>query len=185
MEVRRRARDVAKRRDLEGAAEVEARRKILALRATEAEVEERRVGISRNLRVSRRAHVVVGEIGEERRCAVVAAPVRVAGRAITLLRVLEERKSALLLRRQPRLAGKVGVVLAVEAVKIRILDLELRDRRSESREGRGGVVERIRSEDLAEVRGVWRSAQPRDDVRGRGIGHFARVEEGQLRLLDE
>ena len=80
-----------------------------------------------------------------------------AGRAIALLRILEQREPAFLGRRQRGLAREEGVELAVEPVKVRVLDLVLRDRGGEARKGRIGVVERLRAEDFAKARRIRRA----------------------------
>ena len=106
-----------------------------------------------------------------------------AGGAIALVRILEQRETAFLGRRQHGLACEEGIELAVEAVKFRVLDLELRDRSGESRKSRIGIVERLGTEHLPEACRTRRARQARDHLCGRRIRHLARIEERLLRLL--
>ena len=104
--------DVAQRRRAEQAAILLAVAEVGAQRAAQAEVEIARIGVGRDVGIARHAERDQAVVGELRRRAVVAALADVAGGAVALGRVLEQRRARALLRRQRRLAGEVGVVLA-------------------------------------------------------------------------
>mmetsp|Transcript_10421 Transcript_10421/g.42388 ORF Transcript_10421/g.42388 Transcript_10421/m.42388 type:complete len:530 (+) Transcript_10421:1313-2902(+) len=172
-------RDVAQRRHLEGAAEFGARRQLGAVDLAEAEVEIGRVGRGGNLGVARHTQVVEGEVGEQRRRAVAAARARVAGRAIALGRVVEQRQPAQLGIVEPRLPGKECVVLAAEGRELgAVLELVALQGMAHREEGGIGVVEDVAAEGLAEVGGVAGSGQLVDDRAGVAVGHFMGGHEG-------
>jgi len=115
MEVGRAHRDVAQRRDLEGAAQRSERNllrqnRLEARPLAQAEIEGERVGVDRNRRVARRAERVIGEVGEQPVGRVLRVGFAgVAGEAVAALGVDEQRQPARLDRREPRLAAQIVV----------------------------------------------------------------------------
>jgi hypothetical protein len=109
-------RDVAQAGHLEGAAQVGAQRAVQRAALAQAEVEAAGVGIGGNGGVAWQAQVVVSEVGEQGRVAV-GLSADVAGGAVALARIVEQRQPAQLRRRQLRLALLEGVELAGEGAK--------------------------------------------------------------------
>ncbi|OIQ81592.1 hypothetical protein GALL_366320 [mine drainage metagenome] len=151
-------------------------------RAAQTEIEEGRVAVGRDRRVARHAQRLVLAVGEQRRQPVPRRRGDMAGRAVAAPRIGECEIAAHFLRTQLRLALQPRVVLAVEGVEARILDLVAGDREQRLADHLVGVGENPRPEQLHELRRQRTVAQDaRDALRRSGV-HFGRIEQRPRRL---
>ena len=108
-----------------------------------------------------------------------------AGGAVALARLVEERQAAQLLRVERRPAAQEVVVAAAERMERRVLELEALQGEREAPEGAVDVVEHRRAEDGAELPGVGRARQPGHHLGPARVGHLDRVEQRLPGLVGE
>jgi len=121
--------------------------------------------------IFRHAQVVVGEIREQGRRPVGARLAGVAGGAVALFRILEERQPALFRRGKRHQLFEEEVILGAERIDLR-RHLVGSDRFRGQVVGAIHFLQRVGPEHFQKQRGIGRLADLRHDRRGIRIGHL-------------